>query len=87
MTLPPALRTAWARGRLPSESNLGGLRAFVCGQPDWERNLEAARLFGAELERAVNEAEKKPQDETSAALNDGLTPIQAKDAGEKIPQV
>jgi hypothetical protein len=38
------------------------------GQPDWERNLEAAQLFGTELERAVNEAEKKPQDEQTRLL-------------------
>lgn len=57
------------------------------GQPDWERNREAARLLGAELERVVNEAAKKPKDETSAGLNDGLTPIQAEDSGEPVSQV
>lgn len=56
------------------------------GQPEWERNLEAARLLGAELERAVNEAEKRQQDESEAALIDGLTPIQAKGSGEPISQ-
>jgi integrase len=48
------------------------------GQPEWERNLEAARLLGAELEKAVMEAEKKLLDETEAGRNDGLTPIKAK---------
>lgn len=33
------------------------------GQPEWARNLEAAQLVGAELENAVNEAEKHQQDE------------------------
>jgi hypothetical protein len=28
------------------------------GQPEWGRNLEAAQLVGAELEKAVNEARK-----------------------------
>jgi integrase len=51
------------------------------GRPEWERNLEAARLLGAELEKAVYEAEKKLQDEANAGLNDGLTPIQQKGSG------
>ena len=29
------------------------------GQPEWERNLKAARLIGAELEMAAIEAEKE----------------------------
>jgi integrase len=56
------------------------------GQPEWERNLEAARLLGAELKKAVTEAEKKLQDEANAALNDGLTPIQQKGSGVCISQ-
>jgi integrase len=56
------------------------------GQPEWGRNLEAARLVGAELERAVNEAENATQDEAIAGLNDGLTPIQAKGSGAIISQ-
>jgi hypothetical protein len=56
-------------------------------QPEWERDLEAAQLVGAELERAMNEAEKKLQDEANASLSDGLTPIQAKGSGVEISQV
>jgi hypothetical protein len=56
------------------------------GQPEWERNLEAARLLGLELEKAVNEAEKKQQNEANAALDDGLTPIQQKGSGVCISQ-
>jgi integrase len=51
------------------------------GQPEWGRNLEAARSVGAELEKAVVEAEKKLQDEVDAVLNDGLTPINEKGSG------
>ena len=53
------------------------------GQPEWERNLEAAQGIGAELERAVIEAEKKRQDEANAGLNDGLTPISTKTAPDQ----
>jgi integrase len=54
------------------------------GQPDWERNLEAARLVGAEIEKAVAKAEKTQQDEKEAGLVDGLTPIQQKGLGAAI---
>jgi hypothetical protein len=32
-----------------------------CGQSEWGRNLEAGRMLGAELEKAVNEAVAKLQ--------------------------
>ncbi len=50
------------------------------GKPEWERNLEAARLVGAELEKAVANAEKL-QAEGEAGLIDGLTPIHEKGSG------
>ncbi|MGA9063368.1 MAG: hypothetical protein WB341_17115 [Terracidiphilus sp.] len=53
------------------------------GKLQWERNLEAARAIGAELERVVIEAEKKLQDEASAGLNDGLTPISTTTASDQ----
>ncbi len=56
------------------------------GQPEWERNLEAARLLGAELGRAVVEAEKQQPDEMHAALIGSLTPIQQKGSGVEISQ-
>jgi hypothetical protein len=32
----------------------------VCGgQPEWERNLEAGRLAGSEIEKAVSKLEKE----------------------------
>lgn len=55
------------------------------GQPEWERNLEAAQFVGAELEKAVNKAEMTLKDER-AALIDGLTPMQAKGSGAAISQ-
>jgi integrase len=54
------------------------------GQPEWGRNLEAAQLLGAELERAVNEATEKLADEANAVLVDGLTPINEKGPGASI---
>lgn len=56
------------------------------GKPEWERNLEAARALGAELEKAVAEAEKKKLNETGAGLNDGLTPIHTKGLEGRISQ-
>jgi hypothetical protein len=54
------------------------------GQPEWGRNLEAAQLLGAELERAVHEAKKKLTDEANAVVVDGLTPINEKGSGASI---
>jgi integrase len=51
------------------------------GQPEWERNLEAARLVGAELEKFVAKAETKREDEREAGVLDGLTPIREKAPG------
>ena len=56
------------------------------GQPEWEPNREAARMVGAELEKAVPDAEKKLQNETEAGLNDGLTPIHGKGLEGQISQ-
>jgi hypothetical protein len=56
------------------------------GRPEWERNLEAARLLGAELKKAVVETEKQQPDETDAALIGSLTPIQQKGSGAEISQ-
>ena len=57
----------------------GSFSLDVCGgKPEWDRNLEAASAVGAELEKAVAEAEKKMQDEAGAGLNDGLTSIRTK---------
>jgi len=54
------------------------------GQPEWGRNLEAARAVGAELERAVAEAEAKQKDETVAGLNYALTAPNEKGSGAGI---
>lgn len=54
------------------------------GQPEWGRNLEAARAVGAELERAVAEAEARQQDETVAGLNYALTAPNEKSSGAGI---
>lgn len=48
------------------------------GQPEWERNLEAARLVGAELEKAVTNAENELQNETNLAVVGSLTAIRTK---------
>lgn len=55
------------------------------GKPEWARNLEAARLLGAEIEKAVAEAEKKPEEEGEADVIGGLSPIQQKGLGAAIP--
>jgi hypothetical protein len=51
------------------------------GQPEWGRNLEAAQLVGAELERVVNDAAEKMRNEAVVDLVDGLTPIHTKGSG------
>jgi hypothetical protein len=60
------------------------LDVYGGGQPVWEWNLEAARLLGTKLSKAVTDAEKKLQDETDAALIGSL--IQAKGSGAPISQ-
>jgi integrase len=54
------------------------------GQPEWERNLEAARMVGAELEKAVNEAACEMQNEISPDLAVGLFPNKEKGSGAAI---
>jgi hypothetical protein len=54
------------------------------GRPEWGRNLEAAQLLGAELERAVTGAIEKLNDEANAVVVDGLTPIDEKGSGASI---
>jgi len=48
------------------------------GQPDWDRNLEAARNAGAEIEKAVAKAE----DEAKSTLIVSLTAIQTVTASD-----
>jgi integrase len=52
------------------------------GQPEWERNLEAGRLAGSEIEKAVNEAVAKLQNEAEVDVEldviDGLSPFKEK---------
>lgn len=50
------------------------------GQPEWGRNLEAAKLVGAELEKAVS----KLKDEESLTLVGSLTAIEGKGSGATI---
>jgi hypothetical protein len=50
------------------------------GQPEWERNLEAGRLAGSEIERAVSKLEK----EANAEVVDSLLAIQEKRLGSVI---
>jgi integrase len=50
------------------------------GQPEWERNLEAGRLAGSEIERAVS----KLGDEQSFALVGSLLAIEGKGSGAEI---
>lgn len=56
------------------------------GQAEWGRNLEVARAIGLELERVVIEPKKELQDEDSAGLNDGLTPIHTKGPEDRVSQ-
>jgi hypothetical protein len=48
------------------------------GQAERERNVEAARLLGAELEKAVNEAVARLKEEENADVVVGLSPIKEK---------
>jgi hypothetical protein len=50
------------------------------GQPEWERNLEAGRLAGSEIERAVS----KLDDEQTFALVGSLLAIEGKGSGAEI---
>jgi integrase len=43
------------------------------GQPDWERNVEAAQMIGAEIERAVLLAEVKLRQETESGIVTGFS--------------
>jgi len=54
------------------------------GQPEWGRNLEAGRMLGAELEKAVNEAVTKLQNEAEVDVIDGLSPYKEKGPGATI---
>jgi hypothetical protein len=54
------------------------------GQPEWGRNLEAGRMLGAELEKAVNGAVAKLQNEEEVAVIDGLSPFKEKGSGVVI---
>jgi hypothetical protein len=54
------------------------------GQPEWERNLEAGRLAGSEIEKAVNEAVAKLQNEAEVDVLDGLSPYKEKGSGAGI---
>jgi integrase len=54
------------------------------GQPEWGRNLEAAQLLGAELERAVSEPAGKLENRQIAEIVDGLSPINQKGSGATI---
>ena len=61
------------------------------GQPEWGRNLEAAQLLGAELEKAVRGAEDEMRNVMrngeNAVLNSGLSPISTEERSEQILQV
>ena len=48
------------------------------GQPEWGRNLEAAQLVGAELEKAVNEAAGKLKEQENADVVVGSSSIKEK---------
>ncbi len=50
------------------------------GQPEWERNLEAGRLAGSEIEKAVS----KLENERSSALVGSLLAIEEKGSGATI---
>jgi integrase len=58
------------------------------GTPEWDRNLEAARLAGAEIEKAVakaiSEAAEKSQNETNPDVVGSLTAIEGKGSGAEI---
>jgi integrase len=55
------------------------------GQPDWERNLEAAQMVGVELEKAVALAEtmQKQENESAESVSyGGLTSTNENDSGD-----
>jgi len=54
------------------------------GRPEWEPNLEAARLLGAELEKAVAEVGTAQTNKEEATANGGLTPINEKGSGVHV---
>jgi integrase len=54
------------------------------GQPEWRRNLEAAQLVGVELEKAVNEAAAKLEQEPNAEVVGRSLAIQEKGSGATI---
>jgi integrase len=55
------------------------------GQPDWERNVEAAQLIGAEIERVVLISKAKPSQQiepevaVSSGYSGGLTSVNGND--------
>ena len=53
-------------------------------QPEWGRNLEAARMLGAEIEKGVADAEVRLQIVRDAALIVGLTADNEKGSGAEI---
>ena len=42
------------------------------GKPEWGRNLEVARLAGAEIEKAVQQASAKRQEQCKPEMNFGV---------------
>jgi integrase len=53
-------------------------------QPEWGRNLEAAQLVGAELEKAVNATIAKLENAAQAITNNGLSSFKEKGSGAVI---
>lgn len=54
------------------------------GQPERERNLEAAQILGGVLEKAVNEAVAKRQNVAEVDVIDGLSPYKERGSGVEI---
>jgi hypothetical protein len=54
------------------------------GQPEWGRNLEAAQLVGAELEKAVDAKIAKLENASHAVTNNALSPFKEKGSGASI---
>jgi len=58
------------------------------GQPDWERNVEAAHLIGTEIQKAVILAqaklrqEREPEVAVSSGYSGGLTSVNENDSGD-----
>jgi len=50
------------------------------GSPEWERNLEAGRLAGSEIENAVS----KLENESNSALVGSLLAIEKKGSGVEV---